>query len=105
MTNYCLFLLHSYNIGICYNFQVNEKLPVEPFDRRMDEVWTENGILKIVYRDTNCSISYSYTLHFFKCGLYEKDKKNPSKSAPDKKYCRKLRGYEETVEDHPVNGK
>jgi 5-formyltetrahydrofolate cyclo-ligase len=39
-------LLHSYNIGICYNFQVNEKLPVEPFDRRMDEVWTENGILK-----------------------------------------------------------
>ena len=26
-------LLHSYNIGICYNFQVNEKLPVEPFDR------------------------------------------------------------------------
>ena len=31
-------LLHSYNIGICYNFQVNEKLPVEPFDRRMDEV-------------------------------------------------------------------
>ena len=38
--------LHSYNIGICYNFQVNEKLPVEPFDRRMDEVWTENGILK-----------------------------------------------------------
>jgi len=39
-------LLHSYNIGICYNFQVSEKLPVEPFDRRMDEVWTENGILK-----------------------------------------------------------
>ena len=38
-------LLHSYNIGICYNFQVSEKLPVEPFDRRMDEVWTENGIL------------------------------------------------------------
>ena len=39
-------LLHSYNIGICYNFQVSEKLPVEPFARRMDEVWTENGILK-----------------------------------------------------------
>ena len=39
-------LLHSYIIGICYNFQVSEKLPVEPFDRRMDEVWTENGILK-----------------------------------------------------------
>lgn len=29
-----------------------------------------------------------------KGGLYEKDKKNPSKSAPDKKYCRKLRGYQ-----------
>lgn len=39
-------LLPSYNIGICYNFQVSEKIPTEPFDRIMDEVWTENGKLK-----------------------------------------------------------
>jgi len=36
-------LLHSYNIGICYQFQVREEIPAEPFDRRMDEVWTEEG--------------------------------------------------------------
>ena len=36
-------LLHSYNIGICYRFQVREEIPAEPFDRRMDEVWTEEG--------------------------------------------------------------
>lgn len=39
-------LLPSYNIGICYDFQVSEKIPTEPFDRIMDEVWTENGKLK-----------------------------------------------------------
>ena len=36
-------LLHSYNIGICYRFQALEKIPAEPFDRNMDEVWTEEG--------------------------------------------------------------
>ena len=36
-------LLHSYNIGICYRFQAQEELPTEPFDRPMDEVWTEEG--------------------------------------------------------------
>lgn len=36
-------LLHTYNIGICYHFQVRESIPAEPFDRRMDEVWTEEG--------------------------------------------------------------
>lgn len=38
-------LLHSYNIGICYGFQVSEKIPAEPFDQVMNEVWTENGRL------------------------------------------------------------
>ena len=36
-------LLHSYNIGICYQFQAREEIPSEPFDRKMDEVWTEEG--------------------------------------------------------------
>lgn len=38
--------LASYNIGICYSFQVSGHIPTEPFDRAMNEVWTENGILK-----------------------------------------------------------
>lgn len=36
-------LLQSYNIGICYYFQARENIPSEPFDRKMDEVWTEKG--------------------------------------------------------------
>lgn len=36
-------LLHTYNIGICYRFQALEEIPCEPFDRKMDEVWTEEG--------------------------------------------------------------
>lgn len=35
--------LSSYNIGICYRFQAMEEIPCEPFDRKMDEVWTEEG--------------------------------------------------------------
>lgn len=35
--------LHCYNIGICYRFQAREEIPCEPFDRKMDEVWTEEG--------------------------------------------------------------
>ena len=35
--------LHSYNIGICYRFQARDEIPCEPFDRKMDEVWTEEG--------------------------------------------------------------
>lgn len=35
--------LSSYNIGICFQFQTREEIPSEPFDRKMDEVWTENG--------------------------------------------------------------
>lgn len=36
-------LLNTYNIGICYHFQTRNEIPAEPFDRKMDEVWTENG--------------------------------------------------------------
>lgn len=36
-------LSHSYNIGICYHFQARDKVPQEPFDKKMDEVWTEKG--------------------------------------------------------------
>ena len=36
-------LKQSYNIGICYRFQALEEIPAEPFDRNMDEVWTEEG--------------------------------------------------------------
>ena len=36
-------LLHTYNIGICHQFQAREEMPTEPFDRKMDEVWTEKG--------------------------------------------------------------
>ena len=35
--------LNSYNIGICYRFQAQKEIPAESFDRRMDEVWTEEG--------------------------------------------------------------
>ena len=37
--------LSSYNIGICYQFQAREEIPSEPFDKKMDEVWTEEGRL------------------------------------------------------------
>ena len=36
-------LLSSYNIGICYQFQAQESIPHEDFDKTMDEVWTEEG--------------------------------------------------------------
>ena len=35
--------LHAYNIGICYQFQAREEIPCEPFDKPMNEVWTEEG--------------------------------------------------------------
>lgn len=34
---------HAYRIGICFDFQIQEKVPTEENDCRMDEVWTENG--------------------------------------------------------------
>ena len=37
--------LSTYNIGICFSFQVCKEVPIEPFDKTMDEVWTENGRL------------------------------------------------------------
>lgn len=38
-------LLHSYNIGICFGFQLSEEIPTELFDKKMDEVWTEEGVI------------------------------------------------------------
>lgn len=37
--------LHTYNIGICYDFQVLDEIPCEPFDRKMDAVLTNEGWL------------------------------------------------------------
>ncbi len=37
--------LSSYNIGICYAFQISESIPCESFDRRMDAVLTDEGWL------------------------------------------------------------
>lgn len=37
--------LSSYNIGICYAFQVSEAVPCEPCDRKMDAVLTDEGWL------------------------------------------------------------
>lgn len=44
--------LHSYNIGVCFHFQLYPCIPVEPTDRRMHEVWTEQGC---VFNGTQCS--------------------------------------------------
>lgn len=43
--------LSVYKIGICFQFQVLESLPTEPFDMVMDEVWTEHGCIN----KTQCS--------------------------------------------------
>lgn len=37
--------LSSYNIGICFHFQICMEIPTDPFDCPMNEVWTENGRL------------------------------------------------------------
>lgn len=37
--------LSSYNVGICYDFQVSPQIPCEPFDRKMHAVLTESGWL------------------------------------------------------------
>lgn len=37
--------LPTYNIGICFSFQICTEVPIETFDKTMDEVWTENGRL------------------------------------------------------------
>ena len=36
----------AYRIGICYDFQVMEKLPTHPNDQRMDEIITEKRIIR-----------------------------------------------------------
>jgi len=35
----------AYRVGICYDFQVMEKLPTHPNDQRMDEIITEKRII------------------------------------------------------------
>lgn len=37
--------LQSYNIGICFSFQIVPEIPIEPFDCPMDEVWTQEGCI------------------------------------------------------------
>ena len=37
--------LKSYNIGVCFHFQVVPEVPTDSFDRVMNEVWTEEGRL------------------------------------------------------------
>lgn len=37
-------LLHSYNIGICFAFQLLPSIPTEPFDRPMNEVITHKNL-------------------------------------------------------------
>ena len=39
-------LLNSYKIGICFEFQLISTIPEEPFDIRMDAVWTEKGEIR-----------------------------------------------------------
>lgn len=36
----------SYRVGICFDFQVREKLPTHENDQRMDEIITEKRIIK-----------------------------------------------------------
>ncbi len=38
-------LLNSYNVGICFDFQLVEKIPTDPFDQKMDCLCTENGLI------------------------------------------------------------
>ncbi|MFH1394288.1 MAG: 5-formyltetrahydrofolate cyclo-ligase [Candidatus Micrarchaeota archaeon] len=46
---YDRFLAHSpaYRIGICYDFQVEEKLPTHENDQRMDMIITEKRVIKL----------------------------------------------------------
>lgn len=37
--------LQAHKIGICFNFQLQESVPVEPFDKKMDIVITENEVI------------------------------------------------------------
>jgi len=39
--------LHSYNVGICFDFQVSDEIPTESFDKPMHEVWTEKGKISL----------------------------------------------------------
>lgn len=37
--------VHAPKIGICYDFQLIEQIPTEPFDRKMDMIITEKEII------------------------------------------------------------
>ncbi len=37
--------IKAFKIGICFSFQLSEKIPVEPHDTKMNLIITENGIL------------------------------------------------------------
>ena len=39
--------LNSFNVGICFSFQVSREIPTETFDRRMDAVLTEEHFWEI----------------------------------------------------------
>lgn len=45
--------LYSYNIGVCFHFQLYPHIPVESTDRPMHEVWTEQG----------CAYSTEHNVH------------------------------------------
>ncbi|EJW97620.1 5-formyltetrahydrofolate cyclo-ligase, partial [gut metagenome] len=36
--------VNATKIGICFGFQISEDIPVEPFDKKMDMVITEDHI-------------------------------------------------------------
>ncbi len=38
--------LSSYNIGICYAFQMSDNIPCETFDRKMDAILTDEGWIR-----------------------------------------------------------
>lgn len=37
--------IKAYKIGICFAFQITEKIPTEPHDSKMNLIITENGVL------------------------------------------------------------
>ena len=44
-SGYWLSTLDVPKIGICYDFQLKDQIPAEPFDRKMDLIITEKEIL------------------------------------------------------------
>ena len=40
-------LQKAYKIGICFQFQLTDKLPTDVFDSPVNEVWSENGLFAL----------------------------------------------------------